>query len=68
MQLIAKMCPTSGKKPDTDWSHVAATAVAAHNSSIHNPLSKGSIGVTPSEIMHGSECAQYYRMDGQTHM
>ena len=51
--MIAKMCPSTGKKPDTDWSYVTATAVSAHNSSIHNPLSKGSIGVTPNEVMHG---------------
>ena len=39
VQLIAKMCPATGKKPDTDWSYITATAVEVHNSSIHNPLS-----------------------------
>ena len=53
VKLIAKICSSTGKKPDTDWSYVTATSVSAHNSSIHNPLSKGSIGVTPSEAIHG---------------
>ena len=53
VQLIAKMCPSTGKKPDAARSYVTATAVEAHNAAIHNPLSQGSLGVTPSEVMHG---------------
>ena len=41
----------------TPWrkSHgpIPATAVKAHNTAIHNLLSQGSLGVTPSEVIHG---------------
>ena len=46
VQLIAKMCPSTVKKPDAARSYVTAlaTAVEAHNSAIHNPLSQESVG------------------------
>ena len=51
MQLTSKMCPS--KKADEAWSYVVASACEAHNASIHSNAAQGSIGVTPSEIMHG---------------
>ena len=53
MQLIAKMCPTG--KQDQAWPWIAPAAMEAHNAAIHNPMSQGSIGITPSEIMHGAK-------------
>ena len=53
MQLIAKMCPSGHS--DKAWTWVAPAAMEAHNAAIHNPMAQGSIGVSPSEMMHGAK-------------
>ena len=51
VQLSAKMCPSGAADQAWDWALPAA--VEAHNSSIHAPMSEGSVGVAPCEILHG---------------
>ena len=53
MQLTAKMCPSG--KADQAWAYIIAAACEAHNASIHSNAAQGSVGITPSEVMHGAK-------------
>ena len=54
VQLSAKIYPSGAADQAWDWALPAAVEV--HNTSltsIHTPMSKGSVGVAPCKIMHG---------------